>query len=239
LGELQIGYYVTYGAITLLTMLLITLYLWSTRKIIGQNIFLQTIIESLPHPFYVVDTTDYSLKIANSLVAPDNKWQGGTCYALTHQSATPCAGSHTCPLNLVMETKKAVTLEHTHLNLAGEARLVEVHGCPIFDDKGNVVQMIEYSIDITDRKLAEQERERLITDLQSALNRVKQLSGFIPICASCKNIRNDKGYWQKIEQYISEHSDAQFSHSICLDCAKKLYPELYPKPDNDPQTLDV
>lgn len=61
---------------------------------------------------------------------------------------------------------------------------------------------------------------------EKALGEVKILSGFLPICASCKNIRDDKGYWKQIESYISHHSEAQFSHSICPDCAKKLYPEL-------------
>ncbi|MDK9698771.1 MAG: hypothetical protein OEM52_01285 [bacterium] len=64
-------------------------------------------------------------------------------------------------------------------------------------------------------------------ELAEALENVKVLSGFIPICASCKHVRDDQGYWQQVEQYISERSDAQFSHSICPDCARKLYPEFY------------
>jgi PAS domain-containing protein len=227
LSELQFSYYWSYGAITLLSFLLLGLHLWSTAKIVGKNLFLQTIIESLPHPFYVVDTKDFSLKIANSLVARDHQWQGRTCYAINHDSAEPCdEQAQTCPLRKVMDTKKEVVLEHIHRNRAGEERLVEVHGCPIFDQRGNVIQMIEYTIDITERKLAEQEREKLIDDLQTALGSIKQLSGFIPICASCKNIRNDEGYWQQVELYLKEHSDAQFSHGICPDCAKKLYPDL-------------
>ncbi len=67
------------------------------------------------------------------------------------------------------------------------------------------------------------ERERLIAELQEALAKVKLLSGFLPICASCKKIRDDKGYWQQIELYIREHSEAEFSHGICPDCATKLY----------------
>ena len=62
--------------------------------------------------------------------------------------------------------------------------------------------------------------------LQKALDEVKILSGFLPICSSCKNIRDDKGYWNQIENYISKHSEAEFSHSICPECAKKLYPDL-------------
>ena len=80
--------------------------------------------------------------------------------------------------------------------------------------------------EMTIRKYAEKEKEKLILDLKKALSDVKQLSGLLPICASCKNIRDDKGYWKQIEGYISDHSDAEFSHSICPECAIKLYPEL-------------
>jgi len=71
------------------------------------------------------------------------------------------------------------------------------------------------------------EREKLIIDLQEALAKVKQLSGFLPICASCKKIRDDKGYWQQVEEYIRDHSEAEFSHGICPDCAKKIYGKFY------------
>ncbi len=80
--------------------------------------------------------------------------------------------------------------------------------------------------DITARKRAEEQKDSLVSDLQKALSEVKTLRGFIPICAHCKNIRNDKGYWEKIEKYIHEHSDAQFSHGICQECAKKYYPDF-------------
>lgn len=80
--------------------------------------------------------------------------------------------------------------------------------------------------EIEERKQVEEERERLIDELQNALDEVKTLSGFLPICASCKNIRDDKGYWSRIENYIEARSQAQFSHSICPDCSKKLYGDL-------------
>jgi GAF domain-containing protein len=75
-----------------------------------------------------------------------------------------------------------------------------------------------------ERKKAEAEKEQLIKELQDALTKVKTLSGFLPICSSCKKIRDDKGYWQQIESYIRDHSEAEFSHGLCPDCAKKLYP---------------
>jgi CheY-like chemotaxis protein len=75
------------------------------------------------------------------------------------------------------------------------------------------------------RAKLESEREALIKELQEALAKIKTLSGLIPICAWCKKIRDDKGYWQAVEQYISEHSQAEFTHSICSDCQKKYFPE--------------
>ena len=67
--------------------------------------------------------------------------------------------------------------------------------------------------------------ERTNAELQSSITAVKMLRGMIPICASCKKIRDDKGYWSQIESYISEHSEAEFSHGICPECASKLYPQ--------------
>jgi len=80
--------------------------------------------------------------------------------------------------------------------------------------------------DITEKKQAEAEREKLIRDLQEALHQVKTLSGLLPICAHCKKIRDDKGYWNDVETYIQHHSDADFSHGICPDCLDKYYPEI-------------
>ncbi|MCB2148396.1 MAG: response regulator [Deltaproteobacteria bacterium] len=87
--------------------------------------------------------------------------------------------------------------------------------------------------DITERKRAEAEREKLIKELKNALADVKTLSGLIPICASCKKIRDDKGYWNQIETYIRDNSDAQFTHGICPKCAQKLYGDfMNPRPPN-------
>ncbi|MCX6914433.1 MAG: PAS domain-containing protein [Verrucomicrobia bacterium] len=80
-------------------------------------------------------------------------------------------------------------------------------------------------LDVTDRHRAEAERERLIQELQVALAQAKLLSGLLPICAYCKKIRDDQGYWKQIESYIAGHSEAKFSHGICPECVHKLYPE--------------
>ena len=80
--------------------------------------------------------------------------------------------------------------------------------------------------DITDSRKNEEEREKLYLELKDALGKVRVLSGMLPICASCKKIRDDKGYWNQIESYITKHSEVLFSHGICPDCIKTLYPNL-------------
>jgi len=70
------------------------------------------------------------------------------------------------------------------------------------------------------------EEARLVVQLKDALSQVKQLSGIIPICANCKKIRNDEGYWEQVETYIRDHSEAMFSHGLCPDCVRKLYPDM-------------
>jgi PAS domain-containing protein len=81
-------------------------------------------------------------------------------------------------------------------------------------------------IDRTEAHLAEEERGNFICELQDALAKVKTLSGLLPICSSCKNVRDDKGYWNQIEVYIRDHSEAEFSHGLCPSCTERLYPEF-------------
>jgi len=80
--------------------------------------------------------------------------------------------------------------------------------------------------DITERKRIEEEREKLIHELQDALANIKTLRGLLPICSYCKKIRDDKGYWNRIESYIQDHSGAEFTHGMCPECLKKFYPDL-------------
>lgn len=75
------------------------------------------------------------------------------------------------------------------------------------------------------RAKLEKERETLIKELQEAMSKIKALTGLIPICAWCKKIRDDKGYWQNVEQYIQAHSQAEFTHGMCPDCQQKYFPE--------------
>ena len=90
------------------------------------------------------------------------------------------------------------------------------------------VELTQAQEEIKRRVAAEKERDLVICELQTALSEVKTLRGLIPICSNCKSIRDDKGYWNKIESYIKAHSEAEFTHGICPDCAQRLYPDMNP-----------
>ena len=108
----------------------------------------------------------------------------------------------------------------------GKRFFVQVVKTPLINAAGEVVGVQAIFWDITERKQAEQEREKLIGELKATLAEVKTLQGIIPICAGCKKIRDDKGFWSQVESYIQKHSEATFSHGMCPDCLKKYYPEL-------------
>jgi YesN/AraC family two-component response regulator len=91
--------------------------------------------------------------------------------------------------------------------------------------------------EIEQRAVAEKEREELISELCEALAKVKTLSGLLPICASCKKIRDDSGYWNRIEDYSCKHSEAEFTHGLCPECAVRLYPEFYDAGTTTPEEI--
>jgi PAS domain S-box-containing protein len=97
---------------------------------------------------------------------------------------------------------------------------------PIKSPSGQLMGASSIAYDITERKKIEDERTKMIEQLNDTLSKVRTLSGLLPICASCKKIRDDHGYWQKLETFVHEHSNAEFSHSICPDCMEKLYPDF-------------
>ncbi|WP_136805669.1 PAS domain-containing protein [Desulfosediminicola flagellatus] len=99
----------------------------------------------------------------------------------------------------------------------------------LHDTASGAVTLLGTVQDITERKKADEERERLIIELQTALEEVKTLRGIIPICSYCKKIRDDKGFWNQVDVYIKEHMEVNFSHGMCPDCAHKHYPEVFDK----------
>ncbi len=105
----------------------------------------------------------------------------------------------------------------------GEEIAVSLTISPIKDEAGTITGISKIARDISERQRAKEELERLVRDLMDALEKVKTLRGLLPICSSCKKIRSDENYWQSIETYIQQHSEASFTHGICPDCVQKLY----------------
>ncbi|MHA2078629.1 MAG: PAS domain S-box protein [Candidatus Thorarchaeota archaeon] len=142
------------------------------KAIKEQRDFLELAIESLTHPFYVIDANTYRITMANKAANLGHIDETSTCYSLTHRRNEPCSGiEHPCPLQEVKLTKKPVIVKHMHYNDAGDMRYLEVHAYPIFDSSGNVTQMIEYDLDVTEQKRIEKQleiesrRARLYLDL--------------------------------------------------------------------------
>ena len=111
--------------------------------------------------------------------------------------------------------------ETERLRKDGSVMPVSLNISPIKNSEGKIVGASGIARDITRQKRAEEERQQLIKKLSDTLRQVKALNGLLPICASCKRIRDDKGYWQQVETYISSHSNASFTHGICPECVKK------------------
>ena len=111
---------------------------------------------------------------------------------------------------------------------SGEIYWASASISPIRDLSGRTTHYVAVNEDITARKQVEAERDRLFQELEKALANVKLLSGLIPICAGCKKIRDDQGYWSQVESYIQKHSEAKFTHGLCPECSKVYFPGIKP-----------
>ena len=127
------------------------------EQIQRQNEFLNSILEAFTHPFYIINPDDYSIHTANSAAVTAGYCDFSACYSVTHQRENPCRGTdHVCPIEEIKKTGRPVVAEHVHYDRNGAPKHVEVlHAYPIFDRDGSVVQIIEYCLDITDRKRME------------------------------------------------------------------------------------
>lgn len=127
--------------------------------------------------------------------------------------------------DLIERGRRVDRVETVRLRKDGRKIDVSITISPIKNAEGIIHGASIVARDVTERKEQEKERLHLIQELTDALKHVKTLSGLLPICASCKKIRNDDGYWEQVETYIKSRSNAEFTHGICPDCVKELYPE--------------
>jgi PAS domain S-box-containing protein len=191
--------------------------------------FLDKLLSTSPDRIYFKDLASRFIKVNDAVV----RWLGGktTADLLGRTDADFFGEEHAhnagSDERYVMSTGNSIiakeekeTWPDGHCTWASSTKV------PLRDDDGKIIGIVGISRDITDHKLIEAEREKLLGELQEAFARIKILRGLLPICAACKKIRDDKGYWSEVEQYIEKRVDVNFSHSICPECAERLYPEI-------------
>lgn len=150
---------------------------------------------------------------------------GNYCYQIFTGRSHPCPN---CPAEKSRKSGKiehSIIIEENVKGIPGTSYWAD-YALPIKDEFGQITSFIQVSRDITAIKKAEVELVEEKDKLVNALAKVRTLSGLLPICSICKKIRDDRGYWNQLEAFIEDHSEAEFSHGICNECAQKYYPDL-------------
>jgi PAS fold len=190
---------------------------------------LQQVLEALPIGVWIMDQTG---RITHGNPAGRRIW-GGARYVGPAQfdeykgwwadTGQPIAASE-------WAASRAITRGETSIDemvdiecFDGSSKTILNSALPLRDAGGQITGAIIINQDITDRRRRDLEREHLVTQLQAAVAQVHTLSGLLPICAGCKKIRDDTGGWRSVEAYVEDRSTVQFSHSICPDCAARIY----------------
>jgi PAS domain S-box-containing protein len=185
----------------------------------NQHELLNNVMESLTHPFYVINIADYTIDFANSAACPGGLTERTTCHYMSHHSNEPCRDKdHPCTIELIKETKKAVSVEHTHYDSDGNPKIVEVNAYPLFDNNGNLTQIIEYNFDITDRKEAEAAREELNRELSQII--------FITSHDLRTPLVNIDGYSKEVGYSFKELKDLLDSNDVPPSVREKIAPVI-------------
>jgi PAS domain S-box-containing protein len=196
----------------------------------NEKTLLQTILEAIPDEVVVKDT-ERRFILANS----------ASVRALKRKSAQEVIGLRDeeliapgFALNAKEQEESVLRTGQSIINNYGKNQIDPVTGTilrgilmtkvPLRNKDGVISHIVVINRDVTELRRAEAEREHVIEELKSALSEVRTLSGLLPICAGCKKIRDDGGYWNKLESYIENHTSAQFSHGLCPDCMGDYFP---------------
>jgi len=122
-----------------------------------------------------------------------------------------------------VRTHRTIDYEWRVVRPDGELRHIQARNVVITDEHGQAIRMAGTSLDITDRKLAEENQQTLLRELQASVAEVRVLKGMLPICANCKRVRTDGGTWEPVESYVRERTNAEFTHGLCPDCARATW----------------
>jgi len=168
---------------------------------------LLTVLNSIDATIYVADMEPFEILFNNKYMIQSfgKDMVGETCYKVFRNESGQCAN---CTNDKLIDDS---------------GNPLDVFNIDYIFKDGTLEGVRCVAHDITERKKIEIERETLIEKLKTALDEIKTLKGIVPICSSCKKIRDDKGYWNLLESYIEKHSNASFSHGMCPDCSEKFY----------------
>jgi hypothetical protein len=192
---------------------------------------LQQVLEALPVGVWVMDHTG---RITHGNPAGRRIWGGaryiGPAHFGEYKGWWADTGQRIAPDEWA--ASRAITRGETSIDevvdiecFDGSRKTILNSALPLRDVAGQITGAIIINQDITDRRRSELEREHLVKKLQAAMAQVHTLSGLLPICSTCKKIRDDAGRWRSVEAYVEDRSTVQFSHSICPDCMSRIYPD--------------
>jgi PAS domain S-box-containing protein len=195
---------------------------------------LTAMLQSIGDHISIIDT-DLNIVWANDIAMErfGHDIIGRKCYQAYHNRSTPCEPSPCISKQAFTDGK---THEHDTEVVDKDGKTIYYHctaNVALRDADGHSIRVIEISRDITELKQAEAEKDQLISKLKEAADKINALKRLLPICAHCKKVRNDQGYWQQVEEYLRDNADILFSHSICPACSKILYPEFTDTVDDD------
>jgi PAS domain S-box-containing protein len=199
------------------------------KRIEDERAKLEAIIAAIGDGIRILDTDFrilYENKVHRELLGEHT---GEYCYEAYQGRKSVC--EH-CPVDISFRNGGIHTMERTVPTRHGQ-RYIEITSSLLKNSEDKVIAGIEVVRDVTERKRLEAEREMLIDELREALAKIRTLKGLIPICAWCKKARDDKGYWEELEHYIRDHTDADFTHGICPECLEKVSGERYEDFDNE------
>jgi PAS domain S-box-containing protein len=183
-----------------------------------------SVMDTIQEPILIIDK-NYRIVDANEPVC--NKFEceteniiGKHCYEIAHHSNKPCfEKGMPCPVKIALETGQQARVIHEHHQPDNKIILEHMLASPVKDKKGQITLIVEEIRDVTELLKSKEVVQHLNN------NDIKEKKSFLPICASCKKIRNEKSDWEHVENYIQEHTHSDLTHTICPDCRKKIYPE--------------
>ncbi|MCI5141051.1 MAG: PAS domain S-box protein [Candidatus Electrothrix sp. ATG1] len=186
---------------------------------------LQKVMDTVEAMIYVTDINTFEILLTNQYTKEHfGDITGRKCWEALQEQSGPCSF---CEYYSLRKAGQPITRAHVwQVRNFRDGEWYECRDQEIQWVDGRTARL-QVATNITDRKKNDDEREQLIKKLQSALSEIQVLRGILPICSFCKNIRNDKGYYEHIESYIHKRSGVDFSHTVCPDCMKKHYPEEY------------